>query len=172
MKIQTRPWAIATGSGVVIQLVLGLVLSGLTNLVFQRLAAESQMAVTEIGLYSMGLGAAQLCLCGSAYGLLVGAVYTLTLPRDEYFTATESALGGSLSAATASVAAGALSMFLSLMVLIAQIGPQMGDPAALATLVMTQLLAGLGGLLLGGLVALVMGAVGGGLTLSVTRREK
>lgn len=171
MRIQTRPWAIASGIGAVVELVLGLGLSSLNGFVLQRLVAEAQLAVTEIGLLNLGIGALQLCLCGSVYGLLVGALYALTLPRNEYFTTTESALGGSLSAGAASVAAGALGLFVSLMFLIAQIGPQVGDTTALATVVMTQLLTGLGSLVVGGFVALVMGAIGGGVTLAATRRE-
>lgn len=172
MKIQTRPWAIASGIGAVVELVLGLGLSSLSGFVLQRLVTETQLAVTEIGLLNMGIGALQLCLCGSVYGLLVGALYALTLPRDEYFTATEGALGGSLSAGAASVAAGVLGLFISLMFLIAQIGSQVGDTTALATMVMTQLFTGMGGLLVSGLVALIMGAVGGGVALAATRREK
>lgn len=173
MKIQSRPWAIASTIGFVVELALNFGLSSLMSFVLSRLAANTQVsAATELAMVSLGLGAMQLCVCGSVFGLLVGALYAFTLPRDEYFTATESALGGSLSAATASVTAGGLGLFISLMFFVAQIGPQMGDSTALATTTMTQLFTGIGGLLLSGLVALIMGAAGGGVALAVTRREK
>jgi len=173
MKIQTRPWAIASTIGTIVELLLGLGLSSLIGFVLQRLIADAQMSASiEVAMLSSGIGAIQLCLCGSVYGLLVGALYAFTLPRDEYFTATESAFGGSLAAATASVTAGVLGLFVSLMFLITQIGPQIGEAAELAGLVFTQLFTGIGGVLVGGMVALIMGAAGGGVALAVTRREK
>jgi hypothetical protein len=173
MKIQTRPWAMAATIGAVVELILGLGLSSLSGLALQRLVENTQMsAASEIALFSWGLSLVQLCLCGSVYGLLTGALYALNLPRDEYFTATESALGGSLSAATASVTAGVLSLFLGLMFLIAQIGPQTGAATELASLIFTRLFTGIVGLLLGGVVALILGAAGGGIALAMTRRKE
>lgn len=173
MKIQTRPWAIASIIGTVIELVLGLGLSNLMRFVLPRLVADAQLsAATGMAMLSMGISVARLCLCGGVYGLFVGALYALSLPRNEYFTSTESALGGSLSAATASVTAGALSLFLGLLFLVAQVGPPLGQTAQLATLVITQLLSGIASLVVGGIVALMMGAAGSGAALAMTRRQE
>jgi hypothetical protein len=173
MKIQTRPWAIASTIGTVIELVLGLGLSSLIGFILPRLVANSQISASGgMAMVSLGISTVRLCLCGSVYGLLVGALYAFTLPRDEYFTATEGAFGGSLSAGTASLSAGVLSLFVGLMFLVAQVGPQTGDATQLTSIIFTQLLTGLGGLLLGGVIALIMGAAGGGVTLAVARREK
>jgi hypothetical protein len=173
MKIQSRPWAIAATIGTLVELVLGLGLSSLTGFLLPRLIENTQMSASgEIAVLSWGVAGVRLCLCGSVYGLLIGAIYVLTLPRDEYFTRTEGAFGGSLSAATASLTAGALGLFISLMFLVAQVGPQVGDATQLASVIFTQLFTGIGGLLLGGVIALIMGAAGGAVALAVTRREK
>jgi hypothetical protein len=170
MKIQTRPWAIASGIGAVLQLVIGLGLAWGIDLFGPRLLARSSPG--EIALFNLSVWSLQTCVCGAAYGLLVGGLYALALPRDEYFTATEGAFGGSVAAATASVSASALGLFIGLMFLVAQIGPQTGEPAELAALAFTQLFSGIGGLLVSGLVALMLGAAGGGVVLAVMRREK